>query len=80
MCFGMRGIVLCKSGDVKRVQDPGSVSPMGGNENGGVGGKEGYIYWSSCDFLVQLGVLVNEYKTARPSACTTTRHLMNETP
>ena len=27
---------------------------MGGKENGGVGGKKGYIYSSSGDFLVQL--------------------------
>jgi hypothetical protein len=25
---------------------------MGGKENGGVGGKKGYTYSSSCDFMV----------------------------
>jgi len=30
------------------------VYNMGGKEKGGVGGKKGYIYSSSGDFLVQL--------------------------
>ena len=54
MCFGMRGVVLCKYRDVEIVQDAGSVINMGGTENGGVGEKKSYIYSSSCDFLVQL--------------------------
>jgi len=40
----------------------------------------GYIYSSSCDFLVQLVLLVNEHKTAQPSSRRTTRHHMNEEP
>ena len=40
MCFGTRGVVLCKSRDVKRVQDAGSVFDMGGKANGGEGGKK----------------------------------------
>jgi hypothetical protein len=51
---------------VERVQDPGSVFNMGGKQNGGEGGKMGYIYSSSCDFLVQLVLLVNEHNTAQP--------------
>jgi len=54
VCFGMRVIVLCKSCDVKISQDAGGVYNMGGKENGGVGGKKGYIYSSSDDLLVQL--------------------------
>ena len=54
MRFGTRGVILCKSHDVKIVQDAGGVFNMGGKENDGVGGKKGYIYSSSCDFLVQL--------------------------
>ena len=54
MCFGTKGIVLCKSHDVEIVQDAGSVFYMGGTDRGGVGGKKGYIYLSSCNFLVQL--------------------------
>jgi len=50
VCFETRGVVLCKSLDVKRVEDAGSVLNTGGKENGGVGGKKGYIYMSSCDF------------------------------
>jgi len=80
VCFGTRGVVLCKSRVVQRVQDPGGVFDTGGKQNGGEGGKMGYIYSSSCDFLVQLVLLVNEYKTAQPSSCRTTRHLMNEEP
>jgi len=49
-------------------------------ENGGVGRKKGYIYSSSCDFLNQLVLLVNEQKIAQPLSCTTTRHLMTEKP
>jgi len=29
----------------------GGVFNTGGKENGGVGGKKGYIYWSSCDLV-----------------------------
>jgi hypothetical protein len=36
---------------VERVEDAGSVLNMGGKENGGEGGKKGYIYWSSCDLI-----------------------------
>ena len=43
-----------KSRDVKIVQDAGGVFNRIGNENEGVGGMKGYIYSSSCDFLVQL--------------------------
>jgi len=46
MCFGTRGVVLCKSHDVERVQDAGGVLNTGEKENGGVGGKKGYIYSS----------------------------------
>jgi len=56
VCFGMRGIVLCKSRDVEIVQNAvcliaGGVFNMGGRENGGVCGKNGYIYSSSCDLI-----------------------------
>jgi hypothetical protein len=36
-----------------RDQDAVSLYNTGGKENGGVGGKKGYIYSSSGDFLVQ---------------------------
>jgi len=78
VCFGTRGVVLCKSRVVERVQDPGGVFNTGGKQNGGEGGKMGYIYSSSCDFLVQLVLLVNEHKTAHPSSYRTNRHLTNE--
>jgi hypothetical protein len=80
VCFGTRGLVLCKSRVVQRVQDSGGVFNMGGKQNGGVCGKMGYIYSSPCDLLVELVLLVNEYKTAQPSSCRTTRHLRNEEP
>jgi hypothetical protein len=51
VCFVTRGIVLCKSRDVKIVQDAGSVFNKGGKENGGVGGMKGYIYSSSCNLI-----------------------------
>jgi hypothetical protein len=47
----MKGIVLCKSRDVERVEDAGSVLNRGGKENGGEGGKKGYIYLSSCELI-----------------------------
>ena len=36
---------------VERVEDAGGVINMGGKENGGEGGKKGYIYSSSCDSI-----------------------------
>jgi hypothetical protein len=47
----MKGVVLCKSRDVERVEDAGSVLNRGGKENGGEGGKKGYIYSSSCELI-----------------------------
>jgi len=58
----MRYVFLCKSRDVDIVQDAGGMFATGGKENGGVGGKKGYIYSSSCDFLVQLVLLGNDNK------------------
>ena len=51
LCFGTRGVVLCKSRDVEIVQDAAVVFNMGGKDNGGVGGKKRYIYSSSCDLI-----------------------------
>jgi hypothetical protein len=51
VCFGRRGVVLCKSHDVERLEDAGGVLNTGGNENGGVGGFTGYIYSSFCDLI-----------------------------
>jgi hypothetical protein len=34
---------------VEKVEDAGGVFNTGGKENGGEGGKKGYIYSSSCD-------------------------------
>jgi hypothetical protein len=65
---------------VKSVADAGGVLNMGGKENGGEGGKKGYIYSSFRNFLVQSVLLVNEHNTAQPSSYTTSRHLMNEEP
>jgi len=36
---------------VMRVEDAGSVLSTGGKENGGEGGKTGYIFPSSCDLI-----------------------------
>jgi hypothetical protein len=49
--FEMRGVVLCTSRDVKIVQDAAGVLNIGEKDNGGVGGKKGYIYSSSCDLI-----------------------------
>jgi len=54
LCFGTRGVVFCKSCDVKKVQDAGGVFNMTGEEKGGVDGKMGYINWTFCNILVQL--------------------------
>jgi hypothetical protein len=53
VCFGTRGVVLCKSRDVELVQDAAGVFNTGGKDNGGVGRTNGYIYSSSGDFLVR---------------------------
>jgi len=55
MCFGTRGVVLCKSRGVKIVQDAASVFNTGGRYNGGVGGKKGSIYSNACDLIHILG-------------------------
>jgi hypothetical protein len=46
-------VVLCRSRDVVMVQDSAGVLNKGGKDNGVVGGKKGYIYSSSGNFLVQ---------------------------
>jgi len=55
MCFGTRGVVWYKSHDVERVEHVGRMLYTGGKENGGVGGKKGYIYSSSCNLIHILG-------------------------
>jgi len=80
VCFGTRGIVLCKSRDVRIVQDAGGEINTGRKEDEGVGGKKGYIYLSSCDLIHILRLLVNEHIAAQLSSCTTTRHLINKEP
>jgi hypothetical protein len=52
-CFGTRRVVLCKSHEVEIVQDAAGELNTGGNNIGDVGGKKGYIYSSTGDFLVQ---------------------------
>jgi len=54
VCIRMGGFVLSKSRCVEISQDASSVYNTGVKENGGVGGKKGYIYSSAGDFLVQL--------------------------
>jgi len=51
MCFRMKGVVLCKSCNVGIVQDAGGVYNPGRKDNGGVGGKKGYIYSNSCHLI-----------------------------
>jgi len=68
MCFGTTAAVLSKSYAVERVEDARSALNTGGIQNGGVGGKKGYIYSSSCNFVVQLVLLVNAHKMAQPSS------------
>jgi len=80
VCFGTRGVSLCKSHDVERVENAGGVLNTEGKDIGGVGRKKRYIYSSCCDFLIRLVLLVSEHKTAQPSSCTTTGHLMTEKP
>jgi len=54
LCFGMKGVVLCNTHGVKIVKEAGGVFNTRGEEYGGVSGKNGCIYSSSCDFLVPL--------------------------
>jgi hypothetical protein len=71
---------LYKSHVIERVQESGGVITIGAKQNVGEGGRMGYIYSSSCDFFVELGLFVINHKTAQPSSCITARHLMNEKP
>jgi len=56
---------LWRSCDVEGVEHAGGELNMGRKENVGVGRKKGYIYSSSCNFLVQLVSLVNKHKMAQ---------------
>jgi len=51
VCFGTRGIDLCKSPKVGIVQDAAGGFNTGCKDNGGEGRKNGYIYSSSCDLI-----------------------------
>jgi len=53
VCFRTSGVVLCKSRDVEIVQDAAGVFNMAGKDNTGVGGRKGYIYWISGNFLIE---------------------------
>ena len=46
-------VVMCTLRDVEIVQDAPRELNLGGQYNGGEGGKKRYIYPSSADFLVQ---------------------------
>ena len=56
---------MWRSCDVEGVEHAGGELNMGRKENVGVGRKKGYIYSSSCNFLVQLVSLVNKHKMAQ---------------
>ena len=71
---------MCKSRVVERVHDAGGVLNTKGEQNEGEGGKMGYIYLSSCNFLVQLVLLVNEHKMAKNLSSESTGHHVNEEP
>jgi hypothetical protein len=49
--FGRRGVDLTTTPYVERVKNVGGVVNMTGKENGGDGGKKGYIYSSSCELI-----------------------------
>jgi hypothetical protein len=51
VCFGMRGVVLCKSRDAEQVEDAGGVLNTGGKGNRDEDRNKGYIYSSSCDVI-----------------------------
>jgi hypothetical protein len=48
----MRGVVLCKSHVVERVQDQGDVCNTGGKQDAGEGGKLGYLILEFLQVLV----------------------------
>jgi hypothetical protein len=80
VCFGVRGIILCRSHVVERVQDAGGVFDTTRKKNGGEDGKMESINSSYSDVLVQLFSLANKHNTARSSSCKTASDLMNENP
>jgi len=51
VCFGTTGVVLCNSRDVESIADAGGGLTTGRKDIGGVGGKKGYIYSSSCHLI-----------------------------
>jgi hypothetical protein len=50
----MRRVILCKSCDVRIVQEAAILFNTGANDNRGVDGKMEYIYLSSCDLIHNL--------------------------
>jgi len=78
VCFGTRGGVLCKSGDVKfRMLSVCIIQEE----------KRKVVYAGSRDIYTRVPaissfnlyiVLVNDHKTVHLSSCRTTRHLMND--
>lgn len=72
--LGTKVIVMCKSCNVKPVENVCRVANMKGNDRGGVGGQKGYVYSSSGDVFIQLVLLVNEHQTSQSSLGTTTTH------
>jgi hypothetical protein len=48
---GTRGVVLGKSHDVDTIEDADNVLNTGLKDNGGVSGKKGYVYSSSCSLI-----------------------------
>jgi len=50
----MRGIVWFEPHDVEMLQEASGGLTMGGTENACAGGKEGYIFLSFSELLVQL--------------------------
>ena len=64
---------MCKLHDVEIVQGFGGVFNTAQNGKGGVGGKKGYIYLSSSDFLVQFGRYDNFYSHSKFCRLTNTR-------
>jgi len=56
VCFGTRGVVLCKSRDVEIVQDAGGVVNTGRKANEGVGGKkrESRCRWGEGIYILEV--------------------------
>ena len=80
VCFGMRGIVFCNSRDVKIRMPSVCIIQEEKWKKVYAGRRDIYTRVPAISWFNLWVLLVNEHKTAQPSSCRTTCHLVNDKP